>query len=108
HRCPTSTSCRWSTTSSCPCCDPSAAAPPCPRELPEASGAAANRHDSPLLAPTPDAALAPLSTLGPLPTDITVALDAAYDSDTTCATLAERDLQGQIARKGTPAPIQAP
>lgn len=36
-----------------------------------------------------------------------MALDAAYDSDTTCATLAERDLQGQIARKGTPAPIQA-
>ena len=36
-----------------------------------------------------------------------MALDAAYDSDTTRATLAERDLQGQIARKGTPAPIQA-
>ena len=55
----------------------------------------------------PDAALATLNTLGPLPTDITVALDAAYDSDTTHATLAERDLQGQIAQKGTPAPIQA-
>jgi IS5 family transposase len=55
----------------------------------------------------PDAALATLSTLGPLPNDITVALDAAYDSDTTRATLAERDLQGQIAQKGTPAPIQA-
>jgi transposase len=66
--------------------------------------APANRHDSPLLAPTLDAAL---STLGPLPTDITVALDAAYDSDTTRATLAERDLQGQLAHKGTPAPIQA-
>ena len=47
--------------------------------------APANRHDSPLLAPTLDAALATLSTLGPLPTDITVALDAAYDSDTTRA-----------------------
>jgi hypothetical protein len=32
---------------------------------------------------------------------------AAYDSDTTRITLAERDLQGQIARKGIPAPIQA-
>jgi transposase len=69
--------------------------------------APANRHDSPLLAPTLDAALATLSTLGPLPTDITVALDAAYNSDTTRATLADRDLQGQIAHKGTPAPIQA-
>jgi Transposase DDE domain len=64
--------------------------------------APANRHDSPLLAPTLDAALATLSTLGPLPTDITVALDAAYNSDTTRATLADRDLQGQIAHKGTP------
>jgi hypothetical protein len=36
-----------------------------------------------------------------------VALDAAYNSDTTRATLADRDLQGQIAHKGTPAPIQA-
>jgi hypothetical protein len=33
-----------------------------------------------------------------------MALDAAYDSDTTRATLADRDLQGQIARKGTPGP----
>jgi hypothetical protein len=36
-----------------------------------------------------------------------VALDAAYDSDTTRTTLAKRDLHGQIAHKGTPAPIQA-
>jgi transposase len=69
--------------------------------------APANRHDSPLLAPTLDRALATLGTLGPLPTDITVALDAAYDSDTTRTTLAARDLQGQIAHKGIPAPIQA-
>jgi hypothetical protein len=59
------------------------------------------------LAPTLDRALATLGTLGPLPTDITVALDAAYDSDTTRTTLAARDLQGQIAHKGIPAPIQA-
>jgi len=69
--------------------------------------APANRHDSPLLAPTLDRALATLGTLGPLPTDITVALDAAYDSDTTRTTLAARDLQGQIAHKGIPAPILA-
>jgi hypothetical protein len=45
--------------------------------------------------------------LEPLPTDITVALDAAYDSDTTRTTLADRDFHGQIAHKRTPAPIQA-
>jgi transposase len=69
--------------------------------------APANRHDSPLLAPTLDRALATLDQLGPLPTQPVVHLDAGYDSDKTRATLAERDLQGQIARKGTPAPIQA-
>jgi transposase len=36
-----------------------------------------------------------------------VHLDAGYDSDTTRTTLAERDLAGQIARKGIPAPIEA-
>jgi transposase len=69
--------------------------------------APANRHDSPLLAPTLDRALATLDQLGPLPTQPVVHLDAGYDSDKTRATLAERDLQGQIAHKGTPAPIQA-
>ncbi|WP_329182850.1 IS5 family transposase [Actinacidiphila glaucinigra] len=39
--------------------------------------AGANRHDSPLLAPTLDR----LNDLGPLPHDITVHLDAGYDSD---------------------------
>ena len=41
--------------------------------------AGANRHDSPLLAPTLDR----LDDLGPLPDDITVHLDAGYDSDKT-------------------------
>lgn len=41
--------------------------------------AGANRHDSPLLAPTLDR----LEGLGPLPDTITVRLDAGYDSDTT-------------------------
>jgi hypothetical protein len=39
----------------------------------------ANRHDSPLLAPTLDK----LDVLGPLPDDITVHLDASYDSAKT-------------------------
>jgi transposase len=69
--------------------------------------APANRHDSPLLAPTLDRALATLGKLRPLPTGITVAVDAAYDSDTTRTTRADRDLQGRIAHKGTPTPIQA-
>ncbi|MGK4578534.1 IS5 family transposase [Kitasatospora sp. HPMI-4] len=65
--------------------------------------AGANRHDSPLLAPTLDL----LEGLGPLPDEITVHLDAGYDSDKSRAVLDERKLCGQIARKGTKAPVQA-
>ena len=65
--------------------------------------AGANRHDSPLLAPTLDR----LDDLGPLPDDITVHLDAGYDSDKTRALLDERGLHGHIAHKGEKAPIQA-
>lgn len=65
--------------------------------------AGANRHDSPLLAPTLDR----LEDLGPLPDDVTVHLDAGYDSDKTRALLDERGLHGRIAHKGEKAPIQA-
>ncbi|MFY1637095.1 IS5 family transposase [Solwaraspora sp. WMMB335] len=65
--------------------------------------AGANRHDSPLLAPTLDH----LDDLGPLPPTITVHLDAGYDSATTRTLLAERGLTGEIAHKGDKAPIQA-
>ena len=65
--------------------------------------AGAQRHDSPLLAPTLDL----LSDLGPLPEEITVHLDAGYDSGKTRQTLADRGLRGQIAHKGEKAPIQA-
>jgi transposase len=65
--------------------------------------AGAHRHDSPLLAPTLDL----LAALGPLPDEITVHLDSGYDSGKTRATLAERGLHGEIARKGEKAPIQA-
>ncbi|MGW3827422.1 IS5 family transposase [Streptomyces sp. NPDC005071] len=65
--------------------------------------AGANRHDSPLLAPTLDR----LESLGPLPDTITVHLDAGYDSDTTRALLSKRGLSGRIAHKGEKAPIQA-
>jgi hypothetical protein len=64
--------------------------------------AGAHRHDSPLLAPTLDL----LAELGPLPEEITVHLDAGYDSGNP------RDprragLSGEIAHKGEKAPIQA-
>lgn len=65
--------------------------------------AGANRHDSPLLEPTLDR----LDDLGPLPDNITVHLDAGYDSATTRTLLATRELTGEIARKGVKAPIQA-
>jgi len=65
--------------------------------------AGAQRHDSPLLAPTLDL----LDDVGPLPGEITVHLDAGYDSGKTRDTLADRGLSGEIARKGEKAPIQA-
>jgi transposase len=65
--------------------------------------AGANRHDSPLLAPTLDK----LDGLGPLPDEITVHLDSGYDSGKTREELTGRGLHGQIAHKGDKAPIQA-
>jgi transposase len=65
--------------------------------------APANRHDSPLLAPTLDK----LDDIGPLPEDITVHLDAGYDSQKTRDELETRGLKGGIAHKGDKAPIQA-
>src|SRR5690349_6096023 len=65
--------------------------------------AGANRHDSPLLAPTLDK----LADLGPLPEDITVHLDSGYDSGKTRDELAGRGLHGHIAHQGEKAPIQA-
>jgi transposase len=65
--------------------------------------AGANRHDSPLLGATLDH----LDDLGPLPDEVTVHLDAGYDSAVTRTLLAERGLTGEIAHKGDKAPIQA-
>jgi transposase len=65
--------------------------------------AGANRHDSPLLAPT----LAGLDKLDGRPDDVTVYLDRGYDSRPTRALLDTLGLQGAIARKGVPAPLQA-
>ena len=62
----------------------------------------ANRHDSPLLAPTFEAAKA---QVGPLPEHVTSHLDAAYDSGVTHSLLLELGFEG-ISRTGVPAPIQ--
>jgi len=65
--------------------------------------AGANRHDAPLLGPT----LAGLDTLDGRPEDVTVHLDRGYHGNPTRALLDALGLDGAIARKGVPAPIQA-
>jgi hypothetical protein len=65
--------------------------------------AGANRHDSPLLAPT----LAQIAAqVGPLPADVAAHLDAGYDSTVTRELLDALGFDGEISRKGVPAPIQ--
>jgi hypothetical protein len=69
------------------------------------AAAGASRHDSPLLAPTLQAAADQLG--GALPDERTCHLDAGYDSQPTRQALSDLAFTGQIAHKGTPAPIQA-
>ena len=64
----------------------------------------ANRHDSPLLGPTLEAAKA---QVGAMPTAVNVNLDRGYDSAKSRALIAELGFTAEIARKGVPAPIQA-
>ncbi|GHF35692.1 transposase [Streptomyces morookaense] len=66
--------------------------------------AGANRHDSPLLGPTLEAAI---GQMGPLPEDVNVNLDRGYDNNKSRTLLRELGFTGEIARKGVPAPIQA-
>ena len=66
--------------------------------------APANRHDSPLLTETLDAAA---EALGGLPEGTSVHLDRGYDSGATRERLRERGLNAQISRKGEPAPLGA-
>ena len=65
--------------------------------------APANRHDSPLLAPTLDAA----GALGLVAQGASVRLDRGYDSDLTRERLLERGLVAEISKKGMPAPLEA-
>jgi hypothetical protein len=66
--------------------------------------AGAHRHDSPLLVPTLAAATA---QVGPhWPDEITMHLDAGYDSTVTRIMLDTLGLHGEISRRGVPAPIQ--
>jgi len=64
----------------------------------------ANRHDSPLLGPTLDAAK---EQVGALPEVVNVNLDRGYDSAKSRALIAELGFTAEIAHKGVPAPIQA-
>jgi len=65
--------------------------------------APANRHDSPLLAPTLEAVEASTG----LPERASVHLDRAYDSKPTRELLERRGLAGAISERGKPAPLQA-
>lgn len=65
--------------------------------------AGANRHDSPLLKATLDDTT---RQVGPMPEDVTCHLDRGYDNNNTRALLDELGFDGEIARKGIPAPIQ--
>jgi IS5 family transposase len=66
--------------------------------------APANRHDSPLLAETLDAAA---EALGGLPEATSIHQDRGYDSETTRGRLRERGLVAEISKKGKPAPLTA-
>jgi transposase len=66
--------------------------------------AGANRHDSPLLGPTLQAATA---QVGAMHEEVTAQLDRGYDNAATRMVLAEFGFAGEIARKGVPAPVQA-
>ena len=65
--------------------------------------APANRRDDGLLAATLDA----IAVAGPLPAWPVVHLDAGYDYRPCRQVLAEREMAGEIATRGKPAPIQA-
>lgn len=69
------------------------------------ASAGANRHDSPLLAPTLQAAASQLDRM--LPGERSCHLDAGYDSQPTRQVLSALGFSGEIAHKGAPAPIQA-
>ncbi|MCJ0874310.1 IS5 family transposase [Streptomyces sp. AP-93] len=64
----------------------------------------ANRHDSPLLGPTLEAAR---EQVGALPEAVNVNLDRSYDSAKSRVLIAELGFTVEIARKGVPAPVQA-
>ena len=66
--------------------------------------APANRHDSPLLVPTMEAAS---EALGALPEGASVHLDRGYDSSLTRERVKERGLGWEISGKGKPAPYWA-
>jgi len=67
------------------------------------ASAGANRHDSPLLAPTIEATK---QQVGVLPANAVAHLDSAYDGQPSRDVLIEHGLVGDIATKGIPSPTQ--
>jgi hypothetical protein len=65
--------------------------------------APANRHDSPLLAPT----RATLDGIGPLPERVRMHLDRGYDNKRARQVVVDLGFDPKIAKRGLPAPIQA-
>lgn len=65
--------------------------------------AGANRHDSPLLAPTIEDMK---HQVGPLPEKPVMHLDSGYDGKPSRDVLTDHDMIGEIAKKGIPSPIQ--
>jgi transposase len=65
--------------------------------------APANHRDDGLLAATLDA----LGVIGPLPARPVVHLDAGYDYQPCRQVLADREMVGEVATRGIPAPVQA-
>jgi transposase len=65
--------------------------------------AGANRHDSPLLAPTIENMK---QQVGPLPDKPVMHLDSGYDGKPSRDVLADHNMIGEIAQKGIPSPIQ--
>ena len=68
--------------------------------------APANQREDGLLAATLDAATVTAAAVGPPPGKLTVHLDAGYDYRPCRQVLAERGMVGQIATRGSPAPVQ--
>ena len=79
---------------------------PCPARGPASRWARCPLRRTPSITPLLPETLDALKGFAPLPADVAVHLNAGYDYRPCRAALEERGLDGQIAARGTPAPIQ--